>query len=113
MTDNPKGMMLIRDEIAGFFNSMNKYNKGSDDCEFYLQCWSGGSFKGRQENLRYYCYWRYVLTICGTITAKRFKELLDGKYQDMGMSARILPCYPAPVNIIFPTKYILVTVLMP
>jgi len=45
LTNNSRGMLVIRDELAGWFNSMNQYKggKGTDE-EFYLSAWGGQSF---------------------------------------------------------------------
>ena len=37
----PRGMMLIRDELAGFFANMSRYSPGSDR-PFWLEAWDGG-----------------------------------------------------------------------
>jgi putative DNA primase/helicase len=41
MDDNPRGIMLFRDELSGWLASFNQYRRGSDE-EFYLQCHAGG-----------------------------------------------------------------------
>ena len=40
MVENPRGLVLARDELAGFFNSLNQYRAGSDR-EFWLSEHSG------------------------------------------------------------------------
>jgi hypothetical protein len=37
----PRGMMLLRDELAGLFANMNRYSGGSDR-PFWLEAWVGG-----------------------------------------------------------------------
>jgi Protein of unknown function (DUF3987) len=37
----PRGMMLIRDELAGLFGNMGRYSGGSDR-PFWLEAWNGG-----------------------------------------------------------------------
>jgi Protein of unknown function (DUF3987) len=37
----PRGMMLIRDELAGLFANMGRYSRGSDR-PFWLEAWNGG-----------------------------------------------------------------------
>ena len=106
MKDNPKGLIVVMDEIAGFFGGMNRYNMGSSDSEFYLQTWSGGGFKVDRKSTGTTVIKDTYLSLCGTIQPRRFRELLGGKYQDNGMAARILPCYPKPVKADFPTQSI-------
>lgn len=40
MVENPRGLVLARDELAGFFNSLNQYRQGADR-EFWLSQHSG------------------------------------------------------------------------
>jgi putative DNA primase/helicase len=39
-----RGLTLIRDELAGFYKSMNQFNKGGADRQFYTECNTGGDF---------------------------------------------------------------------
>lgn len=38
---NPRGVLLYRDELSGWFSSFNQYRPGADE-QFYLQCHAGG-----------------------------------------------------------------------
>jgi hypothetical protein len=38
-----RGVLLFRDELSGWFESLNKYREG-DDRQIFLEAWSGGSF---------------------------------------------------------------------
>jgi Protein of unknown function (DUF3987)/Bifunctional DNA primase/polymerase, N-terminal/Primase C terminal 2 (PriCT-2) len=44
MRDNPEGLLLVRDELAGWFGSMDKYGGrgASADRGFWLSSWNGG-----------------------------------------------------------------------
>ena len=41
LKDNPKGLLLHRDELAGWFRGLNKYKSGGDDTETWLSFWRG------------------------------------------------------------------------
>jgi DNA primase len=43
LMEGSRGMTLLRDELAGFLLNMSRYNNGSDR-QFYLECYSGGSY---------------------------------------------------------------------
>ena len=43
LSDQPKGTLLVRDELAGFFGDMNRYNNGSGDRPFWLEAYGGGT----------------------------------------------------------------------
>ncbi len=45
LTNNSRGLLVIRDELTGMVNSMNQYKGGKGtDKEFYLSAWGGQSF---------------------------------------------------------------------
>lgn len=44
LSENPRGLLIYKDELTGLVRSMNQYKKGGADREFYLSCWSGDSF---------------------------------------------------------------------
>ena len=42
LKDNPRGMMMVRDELSGWINGFNQYKGGGgNDRDFYLQLWNG------------------------------------------------------------------------
>lgn len=44
LNENPNGVLLFRDELAGFFRNLEKIGREGDRA-FYLECWNGdGSF---------------------------------------------------------------------
>ncbi|MBF0625880.1 MAG: DUF3987 domain-containing protein, partial [Magnetococcales bacterium] len=43
MMAQSRGMTLIRDELAGFLTSLNRYGQGGDR-QFYLECHAGGAY---------------------------------------------------------------------
>jgi hypothetical protein len=44
MQQNPRGIVLYRDELSGWFASFNQYRPGADE-QFYLQCHAGGAWQ--------------------------------------------------------------------
>jgi Protein of unknown function (DUF3987) len=98
MTDcgnaDPRGLLLYRDELAGWYAGMNKYRaQGGDDRQFFLQCWSGGpSHSDRVRETHYVedCY----LNIFGTIQPRVIDKMFRDGEQD-GLTARFgLAAYP-------------------
>ena len=46
LADNPRGLLLIRDELSAWVKSMNQYKQGKGaDRQFYLSVWSGAPVK--------------------------------------------------------------------
>jgi hypothetical protein len=48
LKDSPNGLLLIQDELGGWFGSMDKYNSGARGAMkvrgFWLQAWNGGEY---------------------------------------------------------------------
>jgi len=103
MMDNPRGVMLLRDELAGWITSMNQYKGGKgNDVQFYLECWSGGQYSIDRKNLDVPIIIPHTyLTVCGTCQSETLRSLLSKSRQDDGFSARLLPYYPEQIDGIF------------
>jgi hypothetical protein len=45
LTENPRGVVLVRDELAGWVLAMNQYREGGKgaDQQFWLSAWSGAN----------------------------------------------------------------------
>lgn len=96
LAQNPRGALMIRDELAGWLLSFNQYKAGGkgSDRQFYLSAWSGEPVsvdrKGKDTEplyVRHPC-----LTVVGTIQPSvldRFKADADDGFYD-----RVLFCYP-------------------
>ncbi|MCD6346519.1 MAG: DUF3987 domain-containing protein [Bacteroidales bacterium] len=100
MSDNPRGIMLLRDELAGWISSMNQYKNGKgNDVQFFLECWSGGSYSIDRKSLdQPIIIPNTYLTVCGTCQPETFKIMLGKSRQDDGFTARLLPYYPEDVG---------------
>jgi putative DNA primase/helicase len=87
---NPRGMLLHRDELAGWYNGMNKYRGGKgDDRQFYLQCYNGGNFRSdRKDGARAVSVEDAYLNILGTIQPGIISTIFRGKEGDEGLTAR-------------------------
>jgi hypothetical protein len=96
MRDNPRGVMLLRDELAGWITSMNQYKNGKGgDVPFYLESWSGGPVSVDRKSMgQPLIIPKTYLTVCGTCQPETFKTMLGKSRQDDGFSARLLPYYP-------------------
>jgi hypothetical protein len=89
MHHNPRGIMLYRDELSGWFRSFNQYRPGSDE-QFYLQCHAGGQWHQQRKSGGDYTIPDLYLSICGGFQPDVVAEVLarrPGK-ADIGMAAR-------------------------
>lgn len=89
---NPKGLVLIRDELAGLVGNFGRYSGGSDE-PAYLSAYNGHATaidrkKGGSINAP-----RFFLSILGGIQPDKFQALLSGRDND-GLVSRFLPIWP-------------------
>lgn len=90
---NPRGIGIYSDEIAGFFNSFNRYHKGSDQ-ELFLSLWAGKPVvKNRVsgEDLRVD---EPKIDIMGTIQESILKFIFQEEKMSNGFIDRILFSFP-------------------
>lgn len=96
LAHNPKGLLMLRDELAGWIGSFDRYGGEGSDRAFYLECWNGGPHTvdrvkktGQPVEVAY-----ASLAILGGIQPDRLREALAGS--DDGLSARFLYVWPTP-----------------
>ena len=96
MRDNPRGIILLRDELAGWVNSMNQYKSGKgSDYQFYLATWGGGPFQIDRKNLEEPVILpQTYLAVSGSVQQGVLSRLLTTERQEEGFAARILISYP-------------------
>lgn len=97
LSGNPKGLLLIRDELSGWIGSFDRYGGEGSDRAFYLECWNGGSHtvdrvkkSGQPIEVSY-----ASLSILGGIQPDKLRETFSGA--DDGFAARFIYVWPAPV----------------
>jgi Protein of unknown function (DUF3987) len=89
LQQNPRGLMVVRDEMAGLLMNLERYGSGTDR-QFYIES-SGGrrytvDIKSRPEAL---IIPRLLLTLHGGIQPQRLQEIFHA-HADDGLSARFL-----------------------
>jgi putative DNA primase/helicase len=94
----PRGVLVMRDELAGWVRSMDQYKSGGKgaDRQFWLSGWSNSHVivdrKGREEPL---FLPRPFVSVVGAIQPRVLPELGAGR--EDGMMDRFLFAYPLPV----------------
>jgi hypothetical protein len=93
--NSPRGVIVFRDELSAWLNSMNAYRgKGSDE-QFWMENWNGGIVKvNRSSSLRALFVQN---SFCGVIGGTQHKVLLkfgQGDKGHNGFLARLLFSYP-------------------
>jgi hypothetical protein len=94
IAQNPRGMLLFRDELSAWFGSFNQYRPGSDR-QFYLECHAGGMHL-KDRRLGTVMIDDLYLSICGGLQPEIVTKVLAGGDLD-GMTARFsLLVWPDP-----------------
>jgi hypothetical protein len=98
LEDNPRGVAVVKDELAGWVRSMDQYKSGKGaDRQAWLSLWSNSPIavdrKGRKEPLIVPRPW---VSITGSIQPGVLNELADGR--EDGLLDRFLFAYPAPTR---------------
>ncbi len=105
LDENPRGVLMIRDELAGLVAGFNQYKQGGDDRQFYLSLWDGSPIiNDRKSDKSRGGAPVFVLNaftgIFGTIQPDVVPHLRGHPVHgvpppDDGFLDRWLPCYPA------------------
>jgi Protein of unknown function (DUF3987) len=99
LAGQPRGLLYMRDELAGWLGNHDRYGGHGADRAFYVEAWNGGAYvadrvKHRGVPVRIE---RTSLAILGGMQPDRLRETLAGA--DDGLAARFLYVWPEPVPI--------------
>jgi Protein of unknown function (DUF3987) len=99
LSENPRGLMHVRDELAGWLGSFDQYGGNGADRAFYLECWNGRAyvcdrvkFHGAPIRIEH-----ASLAILGGIVPDKLREALADA--DDGLAARLIYIWPEPTPI--------------
>jgi hypothetical protein len=103
LADNPRGLIMIRDELTAFVLGMNQFKGGKgNDRSNALKIWSGDALKKdrvtHENNTPIRCPFPH-LTILGGLPPDMLGELLDPKGRADGFLDRFLLAYPDPLPV--------------
>ena len=91
---NPQGIGVYKDELASFFNDMNKYRTGSDE-QFWLSSFDGTEFISNRKSTGVQIVSNPHLPILGGIQPAVLTDLgTQGNRADSGFMDRMLFAYP-------------------
>lgn len=101
LRDNPRGLLVPTDELAGWFGSFNKYDKGGGDAQQWLSIYSGESIsvdrKGNRNQsnvMRPIKVYSPFVSITGAIQPGLWLSVLGAEQQASGMAARFMMAWP-------------------
>ena len=92
LKNNPRGLLLQVDELAGHFGGMNQYHggKGKDEAA-WLSIYDAGPITVNRKGSKQPIYVpRAAVSIIGSIQPAVFREIFSGKMTDNGMASRYL-----------------------
>jgi hypothetical protein len=99
LADAPRGLLYVRDELAGWLGGFDRYSGCGADRAFFLECWNGGAYVC--DRVRYHGapirIEHATLAIVGGMVPDRLRKTL--KDADDGLVARLILVWPAPVPI--------------
>jgi hypothetical protein len=100
LEQNPRGLLLVRDELAGFFNCMNQYKsggKGGDEAAYLAMHGARSLVIDRKSPEKPQIYVPLAaLSIVGAIQPDILRRILTRERMESGMAARFLLAYPSP-----------------
>lgn len=98
LADNPRGVLLPRDELSGWFGSMNRYvsGKGGGDEAFWCSCYDGEqhSVDRRTGNRPSICIESAAVWITGCIPPAVLRRSVGREHRESGLLARLLLVAP-------------------
>ena len=93
LEENPRGVLVSRDELTGWLRSMDQYKGKGSDRQVWLSIWSNNSAaidrKGRAEPI---IVPRLFVSLVGSVQPEKLPELACGS--DDGLWDRFLDSYP-------------------
>jgi hypothetical protein len=100
LAENPRGLLYVRDELAGWFGAFDRYGGNGADRAFFLECWNGGAYVC--DRVRYHGAPVRIehasLAVIGGMVPDRLREALADA--DDGLAARLIYVWPDPMPIV-------------
>jgi hypothetical protein len=100
LAEHPRGLLYMRDELAGWLGNHDRYGGHGGDRAFFLEAWNGGAYvadrvKHHGQPVRIA---RASVAMLGGMQPDRLREMLAGV--DDGLAARLAYVWPDPVPIL-------------
>jgi hypothetical protein len=89
LAENPRGLLYLRDELAGWFGGFDRYGGKGEDRAFFLETWNAGAYVcDRVKDEASIRIEHALLAIIGGMVPDRLRDVLSGS--DDGLVARVL-----------------------
>ncbi len=96
LKDNPRGVLVLRDELGAWIKSFGQYKGGAGgDCESWLSIFDSGPIMvDRKTGTRHLSIPAAQVSVCGTIQPGAFDLALGEAHFENGLAARLLIAMP-------------------
>lgn len=98
LADNPRGLLLSRDELSGWLASFDQYRKSktSSDAAHWLSMYNGQSMRVDRKTgePRTMSVASAAVSVCGTIQPGVLHRAVGAEHRENGMLARLLLAWP-------------------
>jgi len=88
----PSGMIVISDELSGWFSNMSRYSNG-DDRQFWLEAWNGNAYVVERMGREPVPLDHLLVAVVGGLQPDKLRRSFEG--DDDGMYARIGFSWPS------------------
>ncbi|EAU47592.1 DUF3987 domain-containing protein [Salipiger bermudensis] len=103
MQYRPKGLLQVRDELAGWLIGMSRYAGGGSDRPFWVEAHGGRAYIVERMGRAPVDVAQLAIPVVGNIQPDRLRSLLM-KADDDGLLARFIPIWPAAAPLSPPPK---------
>lgn len=93
LAGHDRGLLLYRDELAGFVADLNRYHREGGDRQFYLQAYTGGEYTVNRITRPDIHVQQLLVGLVGGLQPERARELLGSGPND-GFGARFTTIWP-------------------
>lgn len=94
LADNPRGVLLARDELAAWIGSFDRYAHGAADLQFWIEVWNGVQVSRDRVGDGNVTVPHPCVPLAGTIQPETLREKLSGLHFETGFASRLILCQP-------------------
>jgi 5S rRNA maturation endonuclease (ribonuclease M5) len=95
LDENSRGLLLVRDELDGWFKSFNEYKRSSSDRDRWLEFWRGQHMQvDRKLNSFQLSIPHASVSVTGTMQPEIFQKSMSHDNFHSGLGGRLLLAYP-------------------
>jgi hypothetical protein len=91
---NPRGLIFLRDELAGWVSGMNQFKQNGNDRQTWLSYWSGTPRNTVRAAAEEFHVAKPFVSVCGTIQPEILGILEDERGRQDGFVHRVLLSFP-------------------